>query len=120
MLTTCNVLVLPPHSQPQAGHFNDFIEIGILRSAIYKAIADAGQEGIGHDELPQKVFDALNLPLESFATNPHVQFQALTETQKALRNVLAFRIYRDLKRGWRITSPNLEQCGLLEIKYIFT
>src|SRR3546814_5792232 len=23
----------------------------------------------------------------------------------------------DLQRGWRITSPNLEQCGLLEIRY---
>jgi len=39
------------------------------------------------------------------------------ETERALREVLGYRIYRDLKRGWRITSPNLEQCGLLEIQY---
>ena len=26
-------------------------------------------------------------------------------------------MYRDLKRGWRVTSPNLEQCGLLQIEY---
>src|SRR5206468_952190 len=26
--------------------------------------------------------------------------------------------YRDLRRGWRVTSPNLEQCGLLEIRYL--
>ncbi len=31
----------------------------------------------------------------------------------ALRNVLGYRLYRDLQRGWRVTSPNLEQCGLL-------
>ena len=31
--------------------------------------------------------------------------------------MLAYRLYRDLHRGWRITSPNLEQCGLLEIRY---
>jgi len=30
---------------------------------------------------------------------------------------LGYRIYRDLKRGWRITSPNLEQSGLLRIEY---
>lgn len=27
-------------------------------------------------------------------------------------------IERDLRRGWRITSPNLEQCGLLDIDYL--
>jgi hypothetical protein len=31
--------------------------------------------------------------------------------------VLAYRLYRDLRRGWRVTAPNLEQCGLLEIRY---
>lgn len=31
--------------------------------------------------------------------------------------MLGYRLYRDLKRGWRVTSPNLEQCGLLEIQY---
>ena len=32
--------------------------------------------------------------------------------------MIGYRIYRDLKRGWRVTSPNLEQCGLLKIKYV--
>jgi len=31
--------------------------------------------------------------------------------------VLGYRLYRDLPRGWRLTSPNLEQSGLLEITY---
>jgi hypothetical protein len=48
----------------QAGHFNDFVEIGLLRSALYKAVKDAGPEGITHEVLPQRVFDALNLPVE--------------------------------------------------------
>lgn len=101
----------------QAGHFNDFIEIGLLRAAIFHAVYDVGQEGIRHDELTQKVFDALALSLFAYAANPEVRFQALKDTERALRNVLGYRIYRDLERGWRITSPNLEQCGLLEIKY---
>jgi ATP-dependent helicase YprA (DUF1998 family)/very-short-patch-repair endonuclease len=102
----------------QAGHFNDFIEIGLLRSGLYRAVADAGPSGLAHDALTQRVFDALSLPVEHYTIDPAVRFAALAETQRALRNVLGYRIYRDLKRGWRITSPNLEQCGLLEIQYL--
>src|ERR671939_269060 len=101
----------------QAGHFNDFIEVGVLRSALYRAVAQAGAEGIHHEELTQKVFNALSLPLQLYASDPNVKYQALAETQRAFRNVLGYRLYRDLKRGWRITSPNLEQTGLLEIEY---
>lgn len=101
----------------QAGHFNDFVEVGLLRSALYRAVADAGEEGLRHEELPQKVFDALALPVEQYARSPDVRFQARSETDRALRDVLGYRLYRDLQRGWRITSPNLEQCGLLEIAY---
>lgn len=102
----------------QAGHFNDFVEVGLLRGALYAAVRAAGAAGIRHEELTQRVFDALNLPVEMYASNPSAKFQALAETQRALRSVLGYRLYRDLKRGWRVTSPNLEQCGLLEIRYL--
>ena len=102
----------------QAGHFNDFVEIGLLRSALYRAVRDIGAEGLKYDQLPHRVFDALGLPTTEYASDPQVKYHALAETQRALRNVLGYRLYRDLKRGWRITSPNLEQCGLLEIKYL--
>lgn len=101
----------------QAGHFNDFIEIGLLRSAIYRATADAGDTGIEHSTLAQKVSDALNLPLPAFAAEPDAKFAQAANTKKALRDVLGYRIYHDLRRGWRVTAPNLEQCGLLEIEY---
>ena len=101
----------------QAGHFNDFVEVGLLRSAVYHAVQSAGQQGLRHDEIAQHVFEALALPLEFYATDPTIRFQALEETHRALRFVLGYRIYRDLRRGWRVTSPNLEQCGLLEIGY---
>ncbi|RJQ26589.1 DEAD/DEAH box helicase [Candidatus Parcubacteria bacterium] len=101
----------------QAGHFNDFIEVGLLRAALYKAVFNAGDDGLLHDVLTQKVFDELGLPIELFAIDPNVRFQALRETQKSFRNVIGYRLYQDLKRGWRIMLPNLEQCGLLEIQY---
>ncbi|MBF6596052.1 MAG: DEAD/DEAH box helicase [Thermaceae bacterium] len=102
----------------QAGHFNDFVEIGLLRSALYRAVRDAGEGGLDHAALTQKVFSALALPLDLYASDPDVKFQLLKETERALREVLGYRLYRDLKRGWRITSPNLEQCGLLRIEYL--
>ncbi len=102
----------------QAGHFNDFVEITLLRSGLWRAIAQAGSTGLRHDELTARVFDALALPLEVYAVNPSVQYLQLEETQRALRQVLGYYLYRDLRRGWRVTSPNLEQCGLLEIDYV--
>ena len=102
----------------QAGHFNDFVEVSLLRSALYRAAAEAGPAGLRHDELVQRVFEALDLPKELYASDPDVKFQALADTNRALRSVLGYRLYRDLERGWRITSPNLEQCGLLEIDYL--
>ncbi|MBW2072408.1 MAG: DEAD/DEAH box helicase [Deltaproteobacteria bacterium] len=101
----------------QAGHFNDFVEIGLLRSALYKAARNAGEHGLRHDELTYKVFEALDLPLELYAADPEVKFRALEETKQALRNVIGYRLYHDLRRGWRVLSPNLEQCGLLQIEY---
>ncbi len=101
----------------QAGHFNDFVEIGLLRSALYRAARESGEEGLAHDELTGRVFEALDLPLERYASNPSARFKQLSDTQTALRDVLGHRLYRDLERGWRVTSPNLEQCGLLKISY---
>jgi superfamily II DNA/RNA helicase/very-short-patch-repair endonuclease len=102
----------------QAGHFNDFINVGLLRSALYQAVRRAGTAGIRHDELTQRVFDALAIPFERYARDPTVRFAARDETDRALRDVLGYRLYRDLERGWRLTAPNLEQCDLLRIEYL--
>ncbi len=104
----------------QAGHFNDFIEIGLLRSAVYRAAAAAGAEGLEHDDLAQAVFRELrNLGLvpEMYAYDTTLSGPAMKPVDRALRDVLGYRVYRDLQRGWRVTSPNLEQCGLLELRY---
>jgi superfamily II DNA/RNA helicase/very-short-patch-repair endonuclease len=101
----------------QAGHFNDFIEVGVLRSGLYRAALSAGDEGLTFDDLTQRVFDTLALPFEQYASNREAILQARQSTEAALRNVLGYRLYRDLQRGWRVTSPNLEQTGLLTIDY---
>lgn len=102
----------------QAGHFNDFVEIGLLRSALYQAVLTAGPAGIRHDQLPMRVFEALSLPISLYAVNPEIDYMQRDETERALRQVIGHYLYRDLRRGWRVTSPNLEQCGLLDIDYL--
>ena len=101
----------------QAGHLNDTVEVGLLRSALYRAVAAGGDAGLGHDELSIRVAEALSLPIEEYARDPAVKFAAKAQTDSALRDVLGYRLYRDLERGWRVTAPNLEQSGLLEIRY---
>jgi hypothetical protein len=70
----------------QAGHFNDFIEVGLLRSALHRAAQAAGPEGLSHDQLTQRVFAALNLPFSLYAIDPEVKFRARTETFSARQN----------------------------------
>ena len=60
---------------------------------------------------------ALDLALDRYASEPEIRGPARRQTQAALRDVLGYFLYRDLERGWRVTSPNLEQCGLLIFEY---
>ena len=103
----------------QAGHFNDFIEVGLIRAALYRAVSEAGEQGIEHDQLAPRTFDALDLPFELYASATEDTGRARRRrAEQAFREVLGYRVYQDLRRGWRITAPNLEQCGLLTISYI--
>lgn len=103
----------------QSGHFNDFIQVGLLRGALYHALTGRCSEGVRHSELTQLVFESLGLCPDEYASNPEAgKGLAKTETERALRNALGYHLYRDLKRGWRVNAPNLEQTGLLEIEYL--
>lgn len=101
----------------QAGHFNDFIEVGLIRAALYAAASEAGEQGLQYDTLAQQVFEKLNLPRHRYSRNPTEKFAAKKETDRTFMDVIGYRVYYDLRRGWRITSPNLEQCGLLGVQY---
>ncbi len=101
----------------QAGHFNDFAHVALLRSALYKAAALKGPDGLSHGELSRAVFDALSLDFADYAADPHVHGPAKVATDDALRRIIDYYIYRDLQRGWRVTAPNLEDCGMLRFDY---
>lgn len=101
----------------QAGHFNDFVQVALLRSALHKATQQRGDTGLSHGDLSRSIFDAMQLRFESYAADPEVRGPARTATNDALRRVIDYYLYRDLQRGWRVTAPNLEDCGLLRFEY---
>lgn len=101
----------------QAGHFNDFIQILLLRGALLAAIRSQSTQQLTDDVLTQKVLDHLHLEPADYAANPEVKGIKAQSTLKTLRDVLGYRLYFDLRRGWRITNPNLEQVRLLVVDY---
>ncbi|HOY30381.1 MAG TPA: DEAD/DEAH box helicase [Bacteroidales bacterium] len=100
----------------QSGHFNDFIKVGQLRSAIHKAVI--ANEYLDYTNIDKEVFSILNLDQTEYAQvaadSGSYQYN---ENEKALKLYLSYRILYDLRRGWRVILPNLEQVGLLKIDY---
>ncbi|MDN5851807.1 MAG: protein kinase, partial [Actinomycetia bacterium] len=101
----------------QAGHFNDFVQVTQLRGALYRALAQAGPDGLSHEDVANRVTSALGLNVADYMKASDPAPSLITAATRTLRDVVAFRLYRDLERGWRVTMPNLEQTGLLEIHY---
>ncbi|MET9656216.1 protein kinase [Streptomyces sp. NPDC006510] len=101
----------------QAGHFNDFAQVTQLRGALYQAAAQAGEEGLRHDDLAEAVTGVMGLSPREYAGGASLAPSMERRATKAFRDVVGYRLYRDLERGWRITMPNLEQTGLLRIDY---
>ncbi|ETR66957.1 MAG: hypothetical protein OMM_12136 [Candidatus Magnetoglobus multicellularis str. Araruama] len=99
----------------QTGHFNDFICIVRLRSALYHAL-QKNKNGIKIHEITERVSEELNLHESEFAREYNTDWPDDDNTS-ALKDYLLIRILYDLKRGWRYILPNLEQCGLLQITY---
>jgi len=99
----------------QAGHFNDFILVGLIRSAIYRALLGGGY--LDHTNIAAEVVKALNLPQTAYAKNPGEVGVLPKRNREAFTAYIEYRIYQDLRRGWRIVQPNLEQCGLLRIEH---
>ncbi len=102
----------------QAGHFNDFALVVQLRAALYRAAVEAGKasdEGLDPLGLGTAVTKQLGLEARDFAQAPGAL--DLRAANRALRGVVEYRVLRDLQRGWRVTLPNLEQCGLIQIAY---
>jgi len=107
----------------QAGHFNDFLQVLLLRSALLAAIEMSPTTTLSENEISAAVFSALGFERDDpgvraeFMQQPDIKGNARRQVQDTLRNILGYRIYFDLRRGWRFNNPNLEQLGLVHIRY---
>jgi superfamily II DNA/RNA helicase len=101
----------------QAGHFNDFVQVGLLRSALLTAVAQAGSTGLPSAGIELAVQEALGLDKVEYAQSPEASYAAARAIDEAFRQVLRYQVFHDLRGGWRITAPNLENVGLLCVTY---
>ena len=75
------------------------------------------------ENLSDGVFKALGFDRDDEATrceylkNPSLVGLAFVEAQKTLRFILGYRLFFDLRRGWRFNNPNLDQLKLVEMGY---
>lgn len=103
----------------QAGHFNDFLHVIQLRAAIHVALKIAANQCLDYSTLGVAIRKALGLGFLEFAnTNSIPEFPNVRrQYDEALEKYLVYRALYDLRRGWRVVLPNLEQCALLSIGY---
>ena len=108
----------------QAGHFNDFLFVSLVRAGFLGALHDAGSNGLRSDALglaQQRLlgFDRPDPRIRAeWLIEPTLRGFNLQEAEGTLRQVLAYRIWFDQRRGWRYTNPNLEQLGMVRVEYL--
>lgn len=101
----------------QSGHFNDFYTTIRLRSALYTALK-ISEKPLEIHQIAESLFRSLGLKEKDYALYPSRDEDFPDERNiEALKDYLKYRIFQDLKRGWRYTLPNLEQVALLDIDY---
>ncbi|MEO6906482.1 MAG: helicase-related protein, partial [Abditibacteriaceae bacterium] len=103
----------------QSGYFNDYMSTVRLRSAIYQALKKAPEQTLRYDVIADKVFAELGVTEKDYAKNPGPVDAIFPDkrNEEAFLEFLQVRIFEDLRRSWRYTVPNLEQCALLTIDY---
>lgn len=110
----------------QAGHFNDFMHVLRIRSGLLAAIEQSSAGELGDEDVAQAVVSALGLDVDTvdvfaeFVREEHRDLRSprqRDELRSILAEVIGYRLYFDLRRGWRLNNPNLEQLQLLKIEY---
>ncbi len=110
----------------QAGHFNDFIFVTLLRGAILRAVRTAGPNGLADSRFGGvAIADALGFRADEpsrfkeWMADPNMKgFANKQSAEEVLVSVLGHRVWADLRKGWRfLTNPNLEEVGLLEVRF---
>ena len=101
----------------QAGHFNDFIQVSLLRCALYSALKR--EKSLTFDRVAKEVVKESGLTVREVAKSNDLDLnsRAAFDVMDAFTELTQYRLYEDLRRGWRVLQPNLEQVGLLRVDY---
>ena len=101
----------------QAGHFNDFVHVSLLRAALHAALQCEPE--LSFDRIAPALVDVYGLTIRDIAKTAGLDpsSPAAREVWRVFTEVAEYRLYEDLRRGWRVVQPNLEQLGLLRIGY---
>jgi Lhr-like helicase len=108
----------------QAGHFNDFLFVSLLRGAILRAVLDAADDGMAEDEFGLRVVKALGFTAGNkearvhWMLDPEAGAVVREDAQRSLAKVLSHRLWTDLRRGWRFTNPSLSVLKLIDVAFI--
>jgi len=108
----------------QAGHFNDFIYVSLIRAGFLGALLNAGENGLRSNEIGLSVMKALGFDRTDpeirgeWLQDPTIKGLHMKEAEALLQKVLTYRVWFDQRRGWRYTNPNLEQLGLVTVDYL--
>ncbi|MFN6952604.1 MAG: helicase-related protein, partial [Albidovulum sp.] len=108
----------------QAGHFNDYLFVSLLRGAILRAVIDAGPDGMAEDEFGLRVVKALGFTASNkdarihWMLDPEAGAVVREDAQRSLAKVLAHRVWTDLRRGWRYTNPSLSVLKLIDVEFV--
>lgn len=107
----------------QAGHFNDFLFVSLLRGALLRSVLAAGEAGLSEEDFGLRVSRALAFTAENAANRIHWMADASAggvqrkNAERALVKVLTHRVWTDLRRGWRFTNPSLGVLKLIRVDY---
>jgi hypothetical protein len=101
----------------QAGHFNDFVHIGLLRSALHAALQR--EPKLGFDRVARAVVASCGLSIRDIASNPQLDpdSPAAQDVWRAFTELVEYRLYEDLRLSRWVKLPNLEHVGLLQVDY---
>jgi superfamily II DNA/RNA helicase len=99
----------------QAGHFNDFVQTSFLRASLNGALQ--AKQRLTHSDLAAIAVQQMGLSQSEYAEQTAEYGAGQKRNQRVFEQLIEYRLYEDLRKGWRIVQPNLEQCGLLEIEY---
>lgn len=106
----------------QAGHFNDFLFLLLIRSGLVAAL-NRSPEGLRASDIGIEVFEALGFSksqpdiLAEYLKDPDSFGIQLEDAQRAARYILGYRLLCDLRKGWRFNNPNLRQLDLIDIRF---